>query len=80
MVMVNDKINNDIEMYLCRGPFKRLFGYAGAMRCAGTCPELPQKPLDATIGGLLSLYCPGNCQGNSKQINNEKMEKICWPF
>ncbi len=77
MVMVNDKFNNDIaKMYLRRGPFQRPCACAGIMGCAlpnAACPGLLQKPLDATIGQLLSLYCPGSCQGNSKQNNDEKM-------
>ncbi len=30
------------------------------------------KPLDATIKQLLSGYCPGSRQGDSKQNNNDK--------
>jgi len=34
------------------------------------CPWLHRKPLDATIGQLLALYCFGGHQGNSKQNND----------
>jgi hypothetical protein len=37
------------------------------------CPGLHSKPLDATIGQLLTPYCPSGCQGNSKQNNNKKI-------
>ncbi len=38
----------------------------------GACPGLSEKPLDAAIGQLLTLYCPSGCQGNSKQNDNTK--------
>jgi hypothetical protein len=43
----------------------------------GTCPGLPQKPLDVAIRQLLAPYCPSRCQGNSKQNNNNTMHPLC---
>ncbi len=76
MVMIDDKIDDDIKMFLHCGPFQWPYGCAGAMRWASpdvACPGLLQKPLDPAIEQLLTLYCPGGCQGNSKQNNDEKM-------
>ncbi len=81
--MVDDKIDDEIKMYLHHGPFWRLCRCAGAMRCASTdaaCPGILRKPLDTAIGQLLALYCPGGQQGGSKQNNNDKMQQLCWPF
>ena len=36
------------------------------------CPGLHQKPLNTTIGQLLSLYCPCGRQGDIKQNNDKK--------
>ncbi len=44
------------------------------------CPELHWKPLDATIGQLLTPYCSSSRQGNRKHNNNENMHPPCWPF
>ncbi len=63
MEMVDEKIDNGIKMYLHCGPFARPCGCAGAMRCASpnaACPGLHWKPLDTSIGQLLTLYCPGS--------------------
>ncbi len=81
--MADDKIGDDIKIYLRRGPFQKPCGCTGAMQCASpdaACPGLPQKPLDAAIGQLLSPYCPGGRKGDSKQNNDEKMGQLCWPF
>ena len=40
------------------------------------CPGLHQKPLDITIGQLLTPYCPGGRQGNSKQNNDENVPTL----
>ncbi len=63
-------------MYLNLGPFQRPWICTSAMWCAfpnAVCSGLLRKPLDTTIWQLLSLHCPGGCQGNIKQNNNEKM-------
>ena len=81
--MVNDKINDDIKMHLHRGPFQRPCGCPGAIQMAlsnAACPGLTWKPLDTAIGQLLSQYCPGGCQGDSKHNINEKLYQLCWPF
>jgi hypothetical protein len=44
------------------------------------CPGLPGKPLDATIGRLLSPYCPSGCQGNSKGKDDKKWTNIAGHF
>ena len=46
------------------------------------CPGLHQKPLplDTAIGRLIAPYCPGDCQGGSKQNNNEKGVHIAGRF
>jgi hypothetical protein len=70
-------------MYLCCGPFQRPCRCVGAIRCAlpdAACPGLLQKPLEAAIGRLVAPYCPNSCRSNSKQNNNDKMQKLCWPF
>jgi len=36
------------------------------------CPGLLRKPLDATIGRLLTPYCLGGHQGDNQQTYNEK--------
>ncbi len=82
MVMVDDKIDNDIKMHLHCVPFQRPCGCAGAIQMASpnaACPGLPPKPMDATIGQLLAPYHPSSLQGNNKQ-NNKKMDQLCWPF
>jgi hypothetical protein len=38
------------------------------------------KPLDAAVGQLLSLYCPGGCQGNIKQNNDDKCTNFAIRF
>jgi hypothetical protein len=35
-----------------------------------------QKPLAITIGQLLTPYCPGGRQGNSKQSNDENVPTL----
>ncbi len=74
MVMVDDKIDNDIEMHLRRGPLQRPCGCAGVIQMASpnaACPGLPRKPLDADIRQVLALYCPGSHQGNRQTNNNQ---------
>jgi hypothetical protein len=44
------------------------------------CPGLPGKPLDATIGQLLTPYHPSGCQGNSKQNNDKKWTNFAAHF
>jgi hypothetical protein len=64
------------QVHLHCGPFRWLCERVGAIQTASpnaACPGLSQKSLDATIGQLLSLYCPGGNQGDSKQNNDEKM-------
>ncbi len=44
------------------------------------CPGLPGKPLDATIGRLLTSYHPSGCQGNSKQNGDSKIDHFAGHF
>jgi hypothetical protein len=81
-VMVNNKIDDDKQMHLCRGPFRRPCGCAGAIQTASSdvaCPGLLWKPLDAGIGQLLTPYCPSGCQGNKQTNNNQQMTLKRWP-
>ncbi len=82
MVMVNNKINNDEQMHLRRGPFRRPCGCAGAIQTASpnaACPGLLRKPLDTGIGRLLAPYCPRSRQGNRQTNNNQQMTLKKWP-
>ncbi len=68
--------SNDDQMHLCCWPFWWPRGCPWwAIQMAlpnAACPGLPGKPMDATIGQLLTPYCPSGCQGNSKQNNDIK--------
>jgi hypothetical protein len=80
--MVNNKIDDDEQMHLHRGPFQRPCGCAGAIQMAlpnVACPGLLQKPLDAGIRQLLAPYCPRGCQGNRQTNNNQKITLKRWP-
>ncbi len=80
--MVDDKIDDDIEMHLRRGPFWRPCGCAGAIQMASpnvACPGLLKKPLDAGIGQLLAPYCPSGRQGNRQTNNNQQLTLKRWP-
>ncbi len=80
--MVNNKIDDDEWMHLCRGLFRRPCGCAGAIQTASpnaAWPGLFQKPLDAGIGQLLALYCPSGCQGKRQTNNNQQMTLKRWP-
>ncbi len=79
--MVHDKINNDIEMHPCCGPFQRPCGCAGAIQMASpnvACPGLLRKPLYASIRQLLAPYCPNSRQGNRQTNNNQQMTLKRW--
>jgi hypothetical protein len=81
-VMVNNKIGNDEQMHLRRGPFRRPCRCAGAIQTAlpnATCPGLLRKPLDASIRQLLAPYCPSGRQGNRQTNNNQQMTLKRWP-
>ncbi len=81
--MVDEKIDNDIEMYFRCSPFWRPSKCTCAMQCASpnaACPGLLWIPLEAAIGQLLAPYCPNGCRGNSKQNSDNKMCQRCWPF
>jgi hypothetical protein len=81
--IVDDKIDNGINVFLHRWPFQWPWRSAGAIQSASTNaagPGLLWKPLDATIGQLLSSYCPSGRQGNSKQNNDKKMYQKDRPF
>jgi hypothetical protein len=39
------------------------------------CLGLHGKPLDAAIGQLLALYCPGGHQGNRQTHNNQQIHQ-----
>jgi hypothetical protein len=70
-------------MHLQCGPFQWPCKLVGAIQTASpdvACPGLPQKPLDATIGQLLALYCPSGRQGSSKQIADKKWTKFAGHF
>jgi hypothetical protein len=80
--MVDDKIDDDIKMHLRRGPFRRPCGCARAIQMVlpdAACPGLLRKPLDASIGQLLALYCPSGRQGNRQTNNNQQMTLKRWP-
>ncbi len=80
--MVNNKINDDEQMHLRRGPFWRPCGCAGAIQTASpnaACPGLLRKPLEAGIGRLLALYRPSGRQGNRQTNNNQQMTLKRWP-
>ncbi len=82
MVMVDGKINNDIEMHLRCWPFWWPWQCTRATQMASpnaACPELPRKPLDAGIGWLLAPYCPSGCQGNRQTYNNQQLHLKRWP-
>jgi hypothetical protein len=65
-----------------RWQFQRPCGYGGAMRGAshnGAHPWLHAKPLDAAIGQMPTLYCPGGChcqQFRMKQKNTNKTQLL----
>ena len=44
------------------------------------CPVLLRKPLDATIGQLLTPYCPGGGQGDNQQNDNAKYPPFAGHF
>ncbi len=76
MVIVNDKINDDIEMYLHCSLFWRPCRCAGATQMASTnaaCPRLPRKPLDAAIG-------PNEQQSTNtpKKVAILMTAAVCW--
>ncbi len=80
--MVNNKINDDEQMHLCCGPFRRPCRCARAMQMTlpdAACPGLLRKPLDAGIERLLALYCPNGRQGNRQTNNNQQMTLNNWP-
>jgi hypothetical protein len=82
-VIVDDEIGNSIDMFLCCWPFQWPWRSACVIQSASpnaACPGLLQKQLDATIGQLLTLYCPSSHQGNSRQNGDEKMYQKDWPF
>jgi hypothetical protein len=57
MIIVNDKIDNGINMFLRHWPFQWPWRSAGAIRSAlpnAACPGLLRKPLDAAIEQLLA--------------------------
>ena len=87
MLCINDKSNkkgNENErIYLHRGSFWWPWRCNGAMQTSSpdvACPGLHHKPLDATIGRILTLYCPGGCQRDSKQNNDEKCTNFAGRF
>jgi hypothetical protein len=70
MIMANDKIHDDIKMYLHKWVVRML--RCNMKRIAQrACQELYWKPLYAAIGQLLATYYPSGHQGNSKQNNNK---------
>jgi hypothetical protein len=82
MVMVNNKIDDNEQMHLHCGPFRRPCRCAGAIQTASpdaACPGLLRKPLDAGIGPLLALYRPSGRQGNRQTNNNQQMTLKKWP-
>ncbi len=80
--MVNNKIDNDEQMHLHRGPFRRPCRCAGAIQTGlpnAACPGILWKPLDAGIGWLLTPYCLSGRQGNRQTNNNQQMTLKRWP-
>ncbi len=74
MVMVNDKINDDINMYLHRGLFWWPCRCTGAMRCASpnaACLGLLLKPLSTAIEGTTISVLPWRLL-EQQQKNNIK--------
>ncbi len=81
--MVNNKINDDEQMHLHCGPFRRPCGGAGAMQMPlpnAACPGLLWIPLDAGIGQLPASYRPSGHQGNRQTNNNQQMTLKRWLF
>ncbi len=82
MVMVNGKINDDIEMHLRCWPFWWPRQCTRGIQTASpnaACPGLLRKLLDAGIGQLLASYWPRGHQGNRRTYNNQQMHLKRWP-
>ncbi len=70
-------------MYLCHGPIWWPCIGMGEIRCTlpnGEHSGLCQKPLDTTIGWLLTLYCPDGRMGPIQNNEDERKHQLCWPF
>ncbi len=81
--MPSKKACGDKWMHLRCRPFRWPCRGVDAVHAASpnaAWPGLYRKPLDAAIGWLLALYCPGGRQGDSKQNKDAKMYPLCWPF
>ncbi len=82
-VIDDDKIDDGMNMFHRRCPFRWPWWSAGAIRRASpnaACPGLLRKPLDASIGRLLALYCPSGRQGDRQTNNNQQIHLKSWPF
>ncbi len=77
-VIVDDKIDNGINMFLRCWQFQWPWRSAGAIQSQlpnAASPGLLRKPLDAGIGQLLTPYHPSSRQGNCKQKQQQNITK-----
>ncbi len=75
MVIVDDKIDNDISMFLRCWPFWWQWQSASAIRSASpnaACPGLLWKQLDAGIENYLLRIAPAATRATGKQTTNNK--------
>ncbi len=82
-VMVNEKVDDEEQMYLLCWSFWWPCGCVGARLLIlpdAACPWLHWKPLDAAIRQLLAPYCPGCRQGTEQTNNNQQIHLRRWPF
>jgi hypothetical protein len=75
MVIVEDKIDDGINMILRCWLFQLPWRSASAIRSASpnaACPGLLRKPLNASIGQLLTPYCLAAARATGKQTTINK--------
>jgi hypothetical protein len=82
-VIANDKINDDINMFLPRWPFRWPRRCTGAIQIAlpnVACPGLLRKPLDAALGNYLLPITPAATRATGKQttINKYTYKAVCF--
>jgi hypothetical protein len=83
MVIVDDKINDGINIFLPRWLIRWPWQSTSAIQSASpnaACPGLLWKPLDAGIGQLLAPYCPSGHQVIRQTNNNQQIHLQRWPF
>jgi hypothetical protein len=78
MVIVDDKINDGINMFLRCWPFRWPWRSAGAIQSAlpnAACSGLLWKPLDATSGKYLLRIAPAAARATANEMTMEKCTK-----